>query len=714
MESHEVARERFGRMLPILREEVGGIISSLSGLIRETNPLELLSRVSFNNLVASEKETDTDLRSEAKPEYVLSLALSQPFPTSPVDPTPEQIQECFDLVDSLFLKATMFYGGKKAMEGDPDHPESELLSDLVVNTLHVRGDGFYHHMRERFEKVAEPHDEFFLSHFGFALGDYHEFLDRIEEEMNRKIEVKRQENLVPFQRLLSKIEAEIARIPEPKNQEEHRKRYDEEIGRSMEKFDAFASPEIFRIDPLTETDSAILECLSMRFGENAGFLEGIPKWPGWPLNPTGIFQKPFIKCDDQFYLFHLQMASRESFRIFDSLAETVDSHYRNHKFLKSRDDFTESEAVMLLSQALPGAEIYQGLKYTFSDSEDTKEGEVDGVLIYDDNLIIVEAKAHGLSSSARRGGPERLIRDLKKSLDESHNQANRLLDALDSQALLELRDERGRVVLKLDKRDFLRNFMVSASFDLLPIVGAKLPSLRKMGLIRGAEWPWVVSLDDLRVAVDLLDRPSVFLHYLLRRSQLNELPKVQAMDELDYLTHYVHSGLFFEENQQYAEADSISIGDHTQDLTQYYRRITGGSEHGKKPKVPLSGSVKRFLDLMEKHQPKHFTSATLCLLGFDSPARDELLSSMNKQIKKLRREERGAFAGLKGNEKIPALYTSVVPNLEKWGDWAEKRCLELIEKYGIQRCVLVILTVPIAAGDCEVRVLSGNESESHL
>ncbi|MEC5129021.1 hypothetical protein VSU19_19830 [Verrucomicrobiales bacterium BCK34] len=705
MESVEAAREEFRARLPVLKEEINELISSITGVLRATNPLELLSRVSFNNLVASETETGAGNRSEAKPEFFLSLALAQKFPETPVVPSPEQIQECFDQIDELFVKATVFYGGNKVIQGAPDDPESELLSDLVVNTLNVRGDGFYHHMKNRFEKVIEPHHDFFTSHFGFALRDYHEFLDRIEKEMNRKIEEDRKEKIYPLQQLFSKIDAEIATIEEPKEQEYHRTSYSAEIAQGMALFNTVAPPEVFRVEPLNKIEKNILRALSCQFGDNDGFLSKIPKWQGWPLNPTIIDSKPFVEHDGQYYLFHLQKAGRSAFQFFDSLADSVNLDYRNHKILKSRDDFTESEAVGLFARALPGSKVFKGLEYSFSEGGESREGEVDGIVVYDNNLIVIEAKAHGMSASARRGGPDRLVSDLKKSLDASHYQASRLLEALDAQGKLELRDDSGKAIYELVKSDFVRRFMVSVSFDLLPIVGASLPTLRKMGLISGNDWPWAVSLDDLRVAVDLLDRPSVFLHFLLRRSRLNEFPKVHASDELDYLAHYIHKGLFFEDESKYADYDDVSILDHTQDVVQYYRRAEGSAGYGKKPKVPLSGSVKRFLEIMEKHQPPNFSSATLGLLEFDIPERNKLLGSMNKQIKKLRQEYRGVFASLKGDDRVPALVISILPSLEGWTGWAEERCFELLEKYEIKQCTLVMLTLPIAAGVCEIRVL---------
>jgi hypothetical protein len=710
MESESITRDQLAAELPEIKDEIDKEISELLALFQETNPLELLSRFCFNNLVASEHAVDVAERSEASPEYLISLALTQPFPEGAKTASPEQIQRCFDLTEAIFIKCSIYLTSRVLCGGDPKSPGRQILSKLVLNTLNVRGDGFYHHMKRRFEDVIQPHDDFFAENFGFTLADFHRLLDRAEVEMNRRIEEDRKEKVYPLQRLMKQIEQEISRVANPEELKGVLDRYAEDVQKRMFLFNSVSPPEIFEVSPDDSTEERILATLSSRFGENTPFLEKLENWRGWPLNPSILETKPFIEQGGRFYLFHLQLAGRSAFKIFDDLAARCHPDYRNHKFLKGRDNYSETTALSIIESALPGSTCHRGLFYAVEEDGRSKMAEVDGLVIYDDNLIVVEAKAHGVSSSARRGSPDRLISDIKKSLDESHQQASRLLAELDRAGVLRLSDEKGKEVCVIKRDDFVRRFIISVSFDLFPIVGVSLPGLRDMGLISGDIWPWAVALDDLRVAVDLLDRPSFFLHYLLRRARLNDFPKVEAIDELDLVIHYVRGGLFFDENPDYEQADRIALVDHTAEVELYYRRVQGSSKFGKKLKVPLSGGAKRFIDLMETHRPKHFSTACLSLLEYDTPAREQLLGAMNLQIRKLRKEEKGVFAGLRGDDRIAALYFAILPSLENWADWAEAKCMELLMKYRISHSTLVMFTLPIAAGKCEVRLLTNPEA----
>lgn len=334
--------------------------------------------------------------------------------------------------------------------------------------------------------------------------------------------------------------------------------------------------------------------------------------------------------------------------------------------------------------------------------EQLKQGEVDGVVTFDDNCLIIEAKAHGFSAAARRGAP-RFIEDVALSIGNSYDQAARLNRELERRDFVEMSDEKGNPVLRLERSHFQKVFLISVTFEALPIVATKLPSVKQLGFIPGREWPSSVCLDDLRVVVEILDRPSLFLHYLIRRVRINDLPKVHARDELDYLMNYVYQGLFFETDPGHKKFDELVLADHTRELSRYYRRIHGFGSSGKKPRARLSGRVKQFLDLLERARPRHFTTAALALLEYDGKTRDELLRELPTQLKRLREADRILFAAICCRDDAIALFTCVVPSVKGHSSLAGERCKrELLPKHGISRGVPVIMEPPIAAGRMEV------------
>ena len=154
---------------------------------------------------------------------------------------------------------------------------------------------------------------------------------------------------------------------------------------------------------------------------------------------------------------------------------------------------------------------------------------------------------------------------------------------------------------------------------------------------------WAVALNDLRVVVDILDSPTVFLHFITRRLDINAIRKIHTRDELDYLMHYVERGLFFQEQNAPGESEEVMITDSTQSLEQYYRRVAGISAFGKKPKPKIPGKVRRFVEMLETQRPRNFVSACLAILDFDTPNQIELLKKPQDQLSLLRRDKTVAY-----------------------------------------------------------------------
>jgi hypothetical protein len=699
--------------LHAVKENIDRRIADLLDLLRRFDSLELIARYARHNLVVPVDTPVDDSRSESRVEYLISLATAQSPAADAAYPGPNEIQRCFDLVDSIFISVSLYHGIEKARRGDPSDPRIELSAELQINALHVRGDGYYHHMRKRFEDVIGSHDYFFRGHVGFGIREFHRFIDSVEEQFNARLQEDQYTSVRPLQELMGRIAREFqlplkqitTETADPTRIAAIRQKYGEQIRAAKDQFDRASPADLFRIEPKSDCESKLLSEFSCSFGENSGFLDKLRGYKGWPLNPSVFSAKPIVSARGAFYIFHLQFLGRSAYRLFDEIARRHDQNYRTQRYLKSRDNYLESESVALVAKALPGSVVHRNLHYDWSNGAHTGKGEVDGLIIFDDNCLIIEAKAHGLSAAARRGAPS-FVEDVALSIGDSYRQAVRLSQELELRGSVQLFDGSGRFVTELNRCDFERVFCISATFESLPIVATKLPSVRDLGLLPGRDWPWSVCLDDLRVIVEILNRPSLFLHYLVRRVRVNDFRKVSARDELDYLMNYVYQGLFFDTDPNYEKFDELVLADHTRALTEYYQRLQGFRNSGKKPRPQLGGRVKQFLDLLERSRPHHFTSATLALLDYDAKTRDEVLGALPAQLKRFRETGRTIFAAACCKDDAAALFTCIVPPANDAVAWAEERCRrDLLPKYNLSHGVLVVMKTPLAAGGVEVRIV---------
>jgi hypothetical protein len=216
------------------------------------------------------------------------------------------------------------------------------------------------------------------------------------------------------------------------------------------------------------------------------------------------------------------------------------------------------------------------------------------------------------------------------------------------------------------------------------------------GLLENAEKSWSVNLNDLRAVVDILDTPSVFLHYLIRRMDLNSLRSVHARDELDYLMHYVEHGLFFRDaNQQKPNEEMMLIG-FTAALDQYYRRMEGLSEYGKKPKARVGRRARQMLKMLEVIRPRHYVSACLQLLEFDIPDRETLLGKLPGHLKTLREKSAAFGFSLLANHEYKhglALATSRAP--EAMRDMILGRAIDHCRSESLEELCVIVQGIPL-------------------
>ena len=127
-----------------------------------------------------------------------------------------------------------------------------------------------------------------------------------------------------------------------------------------------------------------------------------------------------------------------------------------------------------------------------------KDAELDGLVIFDRYIFLVEGKAGDLSSSARRGGQLRLISDLKELVAEPHRQALRAVSYINSFQKPIFQTQNGGTI-SLKKGKSTEYFLITLTLENLDVFTTELSQLRDLGMFGAVELPWAVSLSDLRI-----------------------------------------------------------------------------------------------------------------------------------------------------------------------------------------------------------------------
>jgi hypothetical protein len=350
---------------------------------------------------------------------------------------------------------------------------------------------------------------------------------------------------------------------------------------------------------------------------------------------------------------------------FIQKASKRDSAQKNTwtKYQKSRGVFLENEAIALFKNLLKRATTYQTLKYdTVNDQGKKTETELDGLIVYDTTLLLIEAKAGSYVAAAKRGGKDSIKSVLKNLLGDAHAQALRAKKYLTDNVECEFRLP-DKTTLKISAGEFSRIIPVVVTLESLDVFNATLHEVAKTELLAAGELPWAVSLDILRVISEMNEFPSQFIHYLTRRLRLNEYRKFHAHDELDWYGLYLKSGLYYEEDEEVQEADWINVQSHTDQFDAFYAYQTGvRKKKVTKPRQQMPHLFRQILTELDTLPARGYSDAVLALLEWDDEGR-RVVADNFKAVQELTMKDgrlhNASFGSLNGNGiTIAAAYSA--------------------------------------------------------
>ncbi|MGM1061176.1 hypothetical protein, partial [Saccharothrix sp. Mg75] len=217
------------------------------------------------------------------------------------------------------------------------------------------------------------------------------------------------------------------------------------------------------------------------------------------------------------------------------LVERVFARLPNLPYYRARGEMVEEAALDHLSGVFPGARVLCGGKYP-----GTRPGElieVDGVLVWQDVVLVIEGKGGYLSTRSRHGDPEAAVTELRRTVGDGFFQVARLVRALDRDGRVVLTGERDES-LTLERRTIRRVFAVvptADTFDSLPTV---LGLLWQREVLPDGAFPAILAVPVLHLLTDLLPTPLELLAYLEYREEALAARGLRISDELELLAAF--------------------------------------------------------------------------------------------------------------------------------------------------------------------------------
>ncbi|MEW6713327.1 MAG: hypothetical protein AB1403_26135, partial [Candidatus Riflebacteria bacterium] len=234
----------------------------------------------------------------------------------------------------------------------------------------------------------------------------------------------------------------------------------------------------------SEKVAAFLDRFSLSF-------EGVEERYRRPAPTHPLMRKPFVKHDDQ-YLCPVPQSAYWAIRpeienLWNPQSKTsiVKDDVIWQKYQKARADYVEKTAIQYLNDALKFATSYQGVKYDLEDEKGEKvEAELDGLVILDTAIFLVEAKSGTLTEQARRGAKMGMKDDVERLVEEAYTQALRAKNYIQASDRPTFRSQDGKEIV-IDKSKHNEIYLITVSLDDLSVFVTNTNVLRELGFLQG-------------------------------------------------------------------------------------------------------------------------------------------------------------------------------------------------------------------------------------
>lgn len=316
---------------------------------------------------------------------------------------------------------------------------------------------------------------------------------------------------------------------------------------------------IANVSTHTKLPPALLADLAYQRGEETEFFEP-GDFAGTPYRTLPARKKPLIQLGSDYYAIDPCFTRDAGYR-----ALLYNLLQRKPGYKKSFNDrqkvMSEAAFADILAAQLPGATVFQEVYY--KDPLTNKWSENDTLILIDDVLILVEAKAGAAATIASPaldfGRHAQSVQDL---VIKAYTQCERFFNYLNSSEEVPLYQlvggkykECGRV-RRSEYRVMVPIGLTVESFSPFSAYCKKLPQITPL---LGKHAFISLSIDDLFVLKRFLPTSGEFMHYMEVRQAVAGKRQAHLFDELDHLGAYLEKNRFDQDIDNHLADGSVSM-----------------------------------------------------------------------------------------------------------------------------------------------------------
>ena len=622
----ELAREARGKLPRLVRQ--------MENLLRTVDPIELLSQLTllYQTHVSTEvPNREETARRQVQLEWLVWLVFARGI-TSPPNPRfidARVLEPLHRLLDEYY--STMTIALAEPVEGLSD-VQNELRMLAQLDALCVRGEMFHAQLERMAFSLYSPHDDWCIQNLNFTVSDAWTVANSMLTRIGTRMGLFGAEAA----RLAERVRAHpklAAELDLPANARDILS--DRALGRDSATLADFVkfcwffskSPEIvgFTVEELQDEVGTAID--PRRVASVVEFMSSQPedfREEPDPLALSPLAARPVIRHNARHYVFVPALVLQSVVHAFHT-ALYRDANYRP-QYDEARAQWLERSAVDALCRMLPNADSGWGLTY----GPKKQRLELDGLIRYANKLVLVECKWKSQTLLARRGDVVAALKDVDKAILEPLRQAKRARTYISQHGSVTFEETSTGRSLVVDQNDVGEVFLVTlVGAEAWSQLAANLVRLAPLGLFSDGEYPWALSLNDLRVVADHMELPSQLFDYLRRRDEVQRDAKFRLHDEWDLLGAYLNGALDVCD-PQFEGLNFVAFQGFDDDIHDYYYRNDVGQDPGKRPRRELPAQLVDLLNLVEHTNVLERTDAICVVLSWPNRGLLKLAKALDK------------------------------------------------------------------------------------
>lgn len=594
-------------------------------------------------------------------DYIQSVIVSSP-PTKkgPTDFNQEKWDKLYSEVRELYYKLNFAFhiahtAVLKSLDKHYDDKYDAFYVKAQILWANVRGHRYMLHDLPHLHDLLSPHGDIFKELFNITIDDFIQGLRRLQDSLSeglQKVTLEMKEfrqktsDLIDGKITADTSEADLPELMQDVVREQGWQDWQTSIIGRFVKFD------LFDVEKVTGFPGQLLKELAWSPGQDKDlFAPG--EFSGWPLRVLPIQVRPFLCVDGRYYCFELLNLMDNLYRIIQRMIFRLRPEYKE-TWNERQKTISENLPFRLFERLLQNSKTYRSVYYRrpIGESNELKWCETDGLIIFDDHLLIVEVKAGAFTYTPPTTDFPAYMASIKALLLKPALQAKRFLEYLQSKDEIEIFDDKHNQITTLRHDQFRHITACCVTIDSFTTLAAQAESLKPIGADLKDFPVWSVSVDDLRVYADIFDSSLMFTHFLEERQRAFKSPALEVEDELDHLCLYLKHNRYVTYAEELYQSSPVKWHGYRLALDKYFHkaRIAPGTE--KKPTQPLPLRITEIIKIMERKGRGGRCQAARYLLDMDGGTRKDFNESLEQLLSKQSAKNRIMPLSLSGEKKL--------------------------------------------------------------